>query len=184
MTLKTNAYQTLIQQVSKTWLSGQAQALQAVNYQLIETYWHIGRHLVEFEQKGKPRAEYGQSLLKQLAQDLTLRHGKGFSRSNLIRMRQFYLAYPISAKPSHQLSWSHYVELLKLDDPQERSFYQQQAIAEKWSVPELKRQKNAQLFCDWRRVKATSKMWKSTRNVNRSKVSESIKQPYDSNATP
>ncbi len=146
MTLQTNAYQTLIQQVSKTWLSGQAQALQAVNYQLIETYWHIGRHLVEFEQKGKPRAEYGQSLLKQLAQDLTLRHGKGFSRSNLIRMRQFYLAYPISAKPSHQLSWSHYVELLKLDDPQERSFYQQQAIAEKWSVPELKRQKNAQLF--------------------------------------
>ncbi|WP_044409584.1 PDDEXK nuclease domain-containing protein [Thiomicrospira microaerophila] len=146
MSLQDNAYQTLIQQVSQTYLNGQTQALQAVNYQLIETYWCIGQHLVEFEQKGQQRAQYGQALLKQLAQDLTLRHGKGFSRSNLIRMRQFYLAYPISAKPSHKLSWSHYVELLKLDDPQERGFYQQQAIAENWSVPELKRQKQAQLF--------------------------------------
>jgi len=75
-----------------------------------------------------------------LAADLGLLHGKGFSRSNLVYMRLLYLRYPgsapISQKPSHQLSWSHYVELLKIDDELERGFYQQQATAERWSVPE------------------------------------------------
>jgi len=77
---------------------------------------------------------------------LSLRHGKGFSRSNVKRFRQFYLIFPKGAKASHLLSWSHYVELLKLDDPLERGFYEQQAIREKWSVPELKRQKKTSLF--------------------------------------
>ena len=85
-------------------------------------------------------------LITGLDKDLSLRHGKGFSRSNLVYMRLLYLRYPISQKPSHQLSWSHYVELLKLDDELERSFYEKQAIAERWSVPELKCQKAAALF--------------------------------------
>ncbi|MFZ2172238.1 MAG: PDDEXK nuclease domain-containing protein, partial [Methylococcaceae bacterium] len=88
----------------------------------------------------------GKALITGLAKDLSLLHGKGFSRSNLVYMRLLYLRYPISQKPSHQLSWSHYVELLKLDDEMERSFYEKQAIAERWSVPELKRQKAAALF--------------------------------------
>ncbi len=77
---------------------------------------------------------------------MTLRHGKGFSRSNVVRIRQFYLAYPKGATLSHQLSWSHIVELLKIDDPLERGFYEQQAIREKWAVRELKRQKETSLF--------------------------------------
>ncbi len=81
-----------------------------------------------------------------LSKDLTLRHGKGFSRSNLVYMRLLYMRYSISQKPSHQLSWSHYVELLKLDNDLERSFYEKQAIAEHWSVPALKRQKSSGLF--------------------------------------
>jgi predicted nuclease of restriction endonuclease-like (RecB) superfamily len=101
---------------------------------------------VEFEQGGQVKAEYGKGLLTNLARDLSLRHGKGFSRSNVSRFRQFYLAYPNCAKPSHKLSWSHYVELLKCDDPLERGFYEQQAIRECWSVPELKQQKAAALF--------------------------------------
>lgn len=112
----------------------------------IDAYWEVGRHIVEFEQAGQVRADYGKALISNLATDLGLRHGKGFSRSNLVYMRLLYLRYPISQKPSHQLSWSHYVELLKLDDPLERGFYEQQAIAERWSVPELKRQKAASLF--------------------------------------
>jgi hypothetical protein len=115
-------------------------AVQAVNTQLIETYWQVGQRIVEFEQGGKERAAYGKALISQLAKDLTLRLGKGFSRSNLVYMRLFYLRYPISQKPSHQLSWSHYVELLKLDDDLERSFYEKQAIAERWSVPGARRQ--------------------------------------------
>ena len=85
-------------------------------------------------------------LLETLSRDLTLLHGKGFSRSNLVRMRQLYIEFPISAKPSHLLGWSHYVELLKVQDPLERSFYERQAIREKWSVPELQRQKKSSLF--------------------------------------
>ncbi len=139
-------YQNLLMRISDTYTAGQGRAAQAVNRELIETYWRIGLHIVEFEQQGKIRAGYGKALLKQLSRDLTLRHGKGFSRSNLVYMRLFYLRYPISQKPSHQLSWSHYVELLKLDNDFERGFYEQQAIAESWSVPELKRQKASSLF--------------------------------------
>jgi len=101
---------------------------------------------VEFEQGGKDRAEYGAGLITRLSADLRLRHGKGFSRSNLIYMRLLYLRYPIGQTPSDLLSWLHYVELLMLDDPLERGFYEQQAIAERWSVSELKRQKASSLF--------------------------------------
>lgn len=139
-------YQQLLGRISDVYTTGQIRANQAVNVHITETYWQIGHDIVEFEQGGKARAEYGKALLPSLSHDLTLRHGKGFSRSNLIRMRQLYLEYPISAKPSHQLSWSHYVELLKIDDKLERSFYEQQAIHEKWSVPELQRQKKTSLF--------------------------------------
>ena len=125
---------------------GQIQAVQAVNAQLIETNWRVGQHIVEFEQGGKSRAEYGTALIAELAKDLNLRHGKGFSRSNLVYMRLLYQRYPISQKPSHQLSWSHYVELLKLDDELGRGFYEKQSIAERWAVPELKRQKASSLF--------------------------------------
>jgi len=140
------AYQNLLEQISLTYTAGRTRAVQAVNVELIETYWRIGQHIVEFEQEGNLRAEYGKALINNLAADLGLRHGKGFSRSNLVYMRLLYLRYPISQKPSHQLSWSHYVELLKLDDELERGFYEKQAIAERWSVPELKRQKAASLF--------------------------------------
>ena len=101
---------------------------------------------MEFEQGGKTRADYGTGLLASLSLDLSLRHGKGFSRSNVKRFRQFYLVYPKGAKASHLLSWSHYVELLKLDDELERSFYEQQSLREKWSVPELMRPKKSSLF--------------------------------------
>lgn len=144
--MATDDYQQLLKQISDTYTQGRIRAVQAVNVQITETYWQLGRHIVEFEQGGKIRADYGKALIGSLAKDLSLQHGKGFSRSNLVYMRLLYLRYPISQKPSHQLSWSHYVELLKLDDELERSFYEQQAIAEHWSVPELKRQKAASLF--------------------------------------
>jgi len=142
----TDDYRQLLQQISDVYTEGRVRAVQAVNAPLIETYWQVGRHIVEYEQAGNLRAEYGKALINNLAADLGLRHGRGFSRSNLVYIRLLYLRYPISQKPSHQLSWSHHVELLKLDDELERSFYEKQAIAERWSVPELKRQKAASLF--------------------------------------
>ena len=116
-----NTYLVLLEQISSVYSQGQTRALQAVNTALIETYWWVGQYIVEFEQRGNHRAEYGKALLGRLSNDLKLRHGKGFSRSNLVRFRQLYLAYPIGAKPSHLLSWSHHVELLKLDDELEQT---------------------------------------------------------------
>lgn len=139
-------YRQLLEEISRTYTQGRVGAMQAVNAKLIETYWQVGQHIVEFEQGGKVRADYGKALISSLATDLSLRHGKGFSRSNLIRVRQFYLAYPKGATASHFLSWSHVVELLKIDDPLERSFYEQQCGREHWSVRELKRQKDSALF--------------------------------------
>lgn len=101
---------------------------------------------MEFEQGGAAKSDYGQQLLKTLSQDLKASLGRGFSRSNLVYMRLLYLRYPIGQKASDQLSWSHYVELLKIEDDLERSFYEKQAINKHWSVPELKRQKETALF--------------------------------------
>lgn len=100
-------YRGLLEQISGAYAHGRMLAVQAVNAHITETYWQVGRHIVEFEQAGKVRADYGKALIASLAKDLGLRHGKGFSHSNLVYMRLLYLRYPISQKPSHQLSWSH-----------------------------------------------------------------------------
>jgi predicted nuclease of restriction endonuclease-like (RecB) superfamily len=139
-------YQKLLDQIAATYTQGRIRASQAVNRELIQTYWEIGRHIVEFEQGGKTKADYGKGLLTRLTKDLTAIHGRGFSRSNVIRFRQFYIAYPKGATLSHLFSWSHMVELLKIENPLERSFYENQTIAERWSVRELVRQKDTALF--------------------------------------
>ena len=139
-------YQKLINNISQRYIKGQAQAIRSVNESLIDTNWDIGKYIIEYEQEGKQRAKYGTALLENLSGDLTLRHGRGFSRSNLNYMRLFYLCFPICEKLSHKLSWSHYCELVKIDDSLERSFYYQQNLVENWSVPELRRQKNTGLF--------------------------------------
>ena len=141
-------YQKLLESISAIYGDGQLRAFKAVGKILLETYRQIGRHIVEFEQGGEERAEYGKTLLKNLAKDLTLRHGKGFSRSNLYLMRQFFIAYPkiqTSGKFSH-LTWSHYSELLGISDNAERQFYEIQTLKEKWSVRELRRQIKAALY--------------------------------------
>lgn len=114
--------------------------------ELLEANWRTGKYIVEYEQGGKTRAEYGKQLLINLAKDLTLRNGRGFSRSNLLYMRKFYLAFPKSETVSHQLSWSHYFEILKCNDPMEIQFYLKQCVKEGWKVRELKRQMKSALF--------------------------------------
>jgi len=113
---------------------------------MVETYWQIGQYIIEFEQGGQIKAAYGKALLPNLSKDLTLSFGKGFSLSNIIRMRQLYSIFPIYAELPHKLSWTHLVELLKIEDPIERSFYTRQTMFENWSTTELIRQKKASLF--------------------------------------
>jgi predicted nuclease of restriction endonuclease-like (RecB) superfamily len=141
-----NNYQNMVSQISETYSMGHQKAVMAVNSNMVETYWKIGQYIIEFEQEGNLKAQYGAKLLERLAKDLTLLHGKGFSLSNLKRMRQFFICYPICATLSHQLSWSNYIELLKIDNELERSFYEKQSILENWNVRELQRQKRSSLF--------------------------------------
>ncbi len=142
-------YNTLLNSISSTYIFGKTKAFRAVNTILVETYWQIGQYIVEFEQGGNTKAEYGEKLLERLSKDLSFQFGKGFSLSNIYRFKQFYQCYPILATLSQELnklSWSHFIELLKIESTLERSFYQKQTVIENWSIRELKRQKQTSLF--------------------------------------
>ncbi len=139
-------YQELIQAIDRIYSHAKNNIVSAINTEMLNAYWEIGKYIVEFEQNGNFKAEYGSELLLHISKDLTNRLGKGFSRSNLSYMRKFYYTYPNCETVSHKLSWSHYFELLKIEDDLAREFYQQQAITENWTVRELKRQKKSALF--------------------------------------
>ncbi len=139
-------YSSLVQTIGSAVVEGRNRAYVQINRTLVETNWEIGRHIVEFEQNGADRAEYGSELLVKLAKDLTVKYGKGFSRSNLTYMRMLYIVFPIRETLSHKLNWSHYFEILKADNKLEIGFYVKQCERENWSVRELKRQMQSMLF--------------------------------------
>lgn len=137
---------TLISNIEQTVVNAKGKLATSVNTTITETYWQIGKYIVETEQDGKIKAAYGKKLLTTLSHELTLRLGKGYSRPNLNNMRKFYLKYPNCQMVSDKLSWSHICELIKLDDDLERSFYERQTVNENWSVRELQRQIDSALF--------------------------------------
>ena len=119
---------------------------QAINHEMVCCYWEIGRVLVEDEQQGKERAEYGRKIVSELSSRLTREFGKGFDPSNLWNMRLFYLAYPKVDALRRELSWTHYRILLRVDKPDARAFYEQEAVNARWSTRELERQIASLLF--------------------------------------
>ena len=140
------AYNQLVDNIGLTLEKGRANAARAINSEILLTKWEIGKHIIEFEQHGNEKAEYGSNLLDKLSFDLKLRYGKGFSRRNVLDMRRFYAYFPIWQTVSAKLSWSHYVELIGIKDELERGFYEKQCIKENWAVRELQRQKDSSLF--------------------------------------
>lgn len=146
MELLQQEYNKLIEGIGQLLIAGRERAAQEINSILVQTYWEIGRYIVEFEQQGNERAEYGSQLFDRLSADLTQAYGKGFGRSNLFYMRKLYLSFQNSGTLSHKLTWSHYYEILKADSDLEISFYTKQSEKEKWSVRELKRQMKSMLF--------------------------------------
>jgi hypothetical protein len=172
-------YNSLVKKIGDRYTQGRATAVNAVNHELVLTYWEIGRYIVEFEQEGDVRAAYGKKLLKKISKDLTVLHGKGFSQDNLEHMRRFYKAFPISETLSRKLTWSHYVELLRLKSPTARSFYEQQTIIEKWSVRELKRQRDASLYERLARSKNKEEILKMSREGQRTvRPEDLIREPF------
>lgn len=123
-----------------------------INTAMVYTYYEIGRMIVEEEQKGKLRAEYGKAVLKELSIRLTNKFGKGFSVENLDRMRYFYKTYSKTNSSTmltnlqFSLSWSHYLKLMRIDNPEERKFYEIEAIENNWSLRELQRQFDSSLY--------------------------------------
>jgi hypothetical protein len=164
--LTTAKYNKLLVNITSTLQRARENAIKAINTELVSVNWLIGKYIVEYEQQGIERAEYGTELLVLLSKDLKTRFGKGFSRSSLQLMRLFYIKYPgfhaprkgqirqtvsgksskSQASPGILLSWSHYAELLTISDDLARSFYEKQAIKENWSFREMKRQINSALF--------------------------------------
>ena len=162
-------YDNLIQGIDKLLSNTKQQIDKSVNTAMVLTYWHIGQYIVEYEQEGKERAEYGTQLLKRLSEDLTKSFGSGYSWRNLYNMTEFYKQFPIlqtvtaksnskklqtvTAKFSEKaissipkLNWSHLVRLLSVKNQDERNFYIIETAQNTWSTRELDRQINSSLF--------------------------------------
>ena len=115
-------------------------AYRAVNFAMVAAYWEIGKRIVEHEQGGKSKAEYGEALLKELSTKLTVDFGKGFDERQLRYMRQFYLVFPIRNALRSELGWTHYRLLSKVENEKARDYYLAETIAQNWSTRALERQ--------------------------------------------
>lgn len=155
----------LVERIEQLITEAKKRAVVAVNTAMVYTYYEIGRMIVEDEQKGEHRAEYGKAVIKQLSDRLTRKFGKGFSERNIEQMRQFYVIYsqptPIpqtlfaesslipqtmSDQLHFTLSWSHYLKLMRIENPDERKFYEIEATENNWSLRELQRQFDSSLY--------------------------------------
>lgn len=134
------AEQSLLVEIKQIVEQARSQVKQAVNAAMVQAYWQIGRLIVEQEQKGHVRAEYGRAQLKQLSEKLTQDYGKGFDVTNLRNMRRFYQAFPKRETVSLELSWSHYNLLSRIEKESARQWYLQEAITQNWSTRALGRQ--------------------------------------------
>ncbi len=127
-------------EIRSALLNARNHAYRAVNATMVQAYWNIGRIIVEHEQNGKTRSEYGKQLLQQLSQRLTTEFGKGFSVRTLQQLKKFYALFPIANTLCSQLTWSHYRLLLKVENESARTWYMNEAIASAWSSRQLDRQ--------------------------------------------
>jgi predicted nuclease of restriction endonuclease-like (RecB) superfamily len=137
---------TLHQQIREILTAARNQAWQSVNSAMVGAYWDVGRAIVEDEQAGKSRAEYGKRVLEGLAERLQAEFGKGYDQSNLRNMRAFFVTYPIRDALRHDLSWTHYRLLLRVKNPGARTFYEAESVNARWATRELERQINSLLF--------------------------------------
>jgi len=138
---------SFVEQIKQLLRSAQQHAVRSVSSIMVKTYFELGRQIVEHEQEGKEHAGYGEYLLERLSQELSGEFGKGYSKRNLELIRKFYITYRIAKSPiSQSLTWTHYLHLMRIQNEEERSFYEIEAAKNGWSVRELNRQINSSLF--------------------------------------
>ncbi len=155
--------QSFLESVSEVLAQARKNAKTAVNLAMVYAYYEIGRMIVEEEQHGQNRAAYGKQILQELSKYLGEKYGKGFSTTNLRQMRNFYVVYSqdqiqqtlsaefenlpaVSTGRKFYLSWSHYLKLMRIDNVDERHFYEIESVKNDWSLTELKRQYNSSLY--------------------------------------
>lgn len=193
----------LIEKISELLKNAQNKVIAAANQTMVLTYYEIGRMIVEEEQSGKERASYGKQILKELSSRLTKEFGKGFSVENLDRMRYFYKIYSpqISstlltkseeqqvlqngaenqqiASPNFNLSWSHYLKLMRISDENERKFYEIESYKNNWSLRELQRQYDSALYTRLALSRSKDKILElSTKGQILEQPRDTVKDPY------
>ena len=166
----------MIEEIKDVIISSRNKVAYEVNNTMLIAYWNVGRIIVENEQNGNIKAEYGKKVLGELSKELRKILGAGFSVSNLQYMRRFYLKYPKQQTLSVKLSWSHYCELLSIENDDERNFYEKECINANWSVRELKRQLETSLF---ERLLLSEGKDNKKKVYELSKVGQSINTPED-----
>ncbi len=192
--IERNTKNNFYEKVADLLKEARRNVVQTVNKTMVYTYFEIGRMIVEEEQNGKERAEYGKQILKELSKRLTSEFGKGFSVTNLQQMKGFYNIYgkqqTLSAKSEKHskteklsaefnLSWSHYLKLMRIDNIDERKFYEKEAYVNNWSLRELQRQFDSALYERLvlsRDKKAVKELSEKGQIVE--KPSDTIKDPY------
>ena len=136
----TGALESVYRSIAQVLKEARESAYRAVNSAMVQAYWNIGRIIVEEEQQGKARAEYGATLIPVLSKRLTAEFGKGFTENNLWYMRQFHLTFPNLHALRGELSWTHYRLLLKVEKEEARGFYLEETVRSNWSTRDLERQ--------------------------------------------
>lgn len=181
MTEITHNPENLYYKVSELLKQAQSNVVQTVNKTMVTTYFEIGRMIVEEEQKGKERAEYGQQLINELSYKLSTEFGKGFFPTNIKQMRSFYLIYSKGQTVSDEfnLSWSHYLKLMSIDDENERRFYEIETYKNNWSLRELQRQYDSALYTRLALSRDKKKVIElSEKGLIIEKPKDAIKDPY------
>lgn len=142
---------SLFERVSLIIESARGIINRTVNYEMVRAYWLIGKEIINEEQKGQSRAEYGKKIIEKLSNRLSEKYGTGWSSSHLWHLRQFYMLYK-NMLPENlhtlcaELSWSHYRVLMRIEKPEARAFYEKECVANNWSARELERQKGSLLY--------------------------------------
>lgn len=172
----------MIEEITNLVNEVKSKLVNEINKSIVYVYWNIGKIIVSNESEYNNRLEYGKEVLKGLSNELTKYLGKGYSVSNLKYMRMFYKAYPNFNEISSNLSWSHYLELMIIEDKDKRNFYEKECVNSNWSVRELRRQLDTSLF--ERLLLSDGKVNKekvyelSKKGQELNKPSDVIKQPY------
>ena len=149
MSNKLTIYQAVIDDVKGIICSGMESAYNATNRAIVLTYWNVGRRIVEQEQRGNQRAEYGAAMMDALATELTKEYGKSYSKRNLQYFRKFYQCFPdieIVNSCVHNLTWTHFRSLLRVSDEDARVWYMSEAAHENWNVRMLDRNISTQYY--------------------------------------